>query len=69
MGVVFDEFVFALDQSNHSVFEHFLEENAFLRMHNLIIAIFEFLVDFDVLYVEERIMLKPLLIRTFVVQT
>ena len=35
--------------------EHFLDEDAFLRVHNLIVALFELAVDLDVLDVEDSV--------------
>jgi hypothetical protein len=68
MRIILNQLMFALDQPNHCILEHLLQENPLLGVHDLVVAIFQFLVDLDVLDVEQRVVLEPLLVRTFVVE-
>ena len=67
MRVVLNEFVLDFHEADHCVLQHFLQQDAFLRMHHLVVAILQLLIDFNVLDVQDGVMVEPVLVITFVV--
>ena len=53
--VIEDQVLLDLANTADSTLEHLLDEDALLRMHDLIIALFELAVDLDVLDVEDSV--------------
>jgi hypothetical protein len=54
--------LFSFTDPNHSGLKNFLDEDAFLRVDHLVEALFKSFVYFDVLDVENRVMLEKLLV-------
>ena len=66
MGIVANEIQFELYHTEHGGFEHVFEQHALLRVHHLIVAIFEDLVAVHVFDVEVRIEPEPLFVTPLV---
>ena len=53
--VEIDETFFELTDAADCALEDFLDEDALLGVHNLVIALFKFAIDLDILDVEHRV--------------
>ena len=56
-----DQLLFHLTDTANGTLKDFLDENSFLRVHNLVIALLELAVDFNVLDVEDCVVRPSLL--------
>lgn len=57
--VVKDEELLDFADANDCALEHLLDKDAFLRVHDLVVALLELAVDLDVLDVEHCVMREP----------
>lgn len=64
--IIFDQIEFYFDHSQHSRFQHLFQQDSFLWVHDLIVAIFKGLVALHILDIEVGIKFHPFFIVPFI---
>jgi hypothetical protein len=67
VSAISDDILFDFAHSDDDVVKHVLHEYAFLWVNHLIVGVLKFPVDFEVAKVESSIILKPLIICSFMI--